>query len=618
METPPSPPAGPPRQPDERRDALELAAASVLVGLAAWAIDRALFHFGHFSWRLAPDLLMQALFVLALSAFFASRARILLVQLVLDVFLFSLNSIKVQLMQIPVIPTDYLLLREGAHIIGADPRQKFFWIIGAGLIAATACIAFMVGSFRRPGVKRLARAVPAALFCAVVAFLYGPYCDAVDRFVTIPWPAQTEREESFGVYFSFSIELARLFSNTNGIASLKEVARAEARLLSGQPRAADRPGRRAAPPKRNIYFFLTESFWDPVPPGADQPSPSLLAPEFNALWSSAGRQHMLSPTFGGGTADVEFEALCGMPSAIVFEGIVFQNALRRPLPCLPRILAQNGYRTFAFHSNSGGFYNRDVAYHLLGFDRFYDREALDSSEKIAGQFISDRSLIEQAVRTARRQAAGRPFLAYVMTIAGHWPYRWDDKLYPRTLDVSWPGDETRRQEAERHFNINYYTSGLLADWARRIRKEDPDAIVVITGDHQPGLAFQSPVPDEAPLRASGAMGPRYFKTPLLVLDRGRAKPARPEESAYEVPDDILDRLGLPDQARYHMPLFRRSGRGGVRPTVNGTILLNRGEDFKDCTPPASDPACYWTWGWLRDADVVATDLTLGPQHLLNP
>jgi len=52
-----------------------------------------------------------------------------------------------------------------------------------------------------------------------------------------------------------------------------------------------------------------------------------LDPRFRALWQAAGNPHILSPVYGGYTANAEFEALCGFP--VIADAVFFESRLRR-------------------------------------------------------------------------------------------------------------------------------------------------------------------------------------------------------------------------------------------------------------------------------------------------
>ena len=73
-------------------------------------------------------------------------------------------------------------------------------------------------------------------------------------------------------------------------------------------------------PGRNVHLIVLESFWDPMALSKAGFSADPLDPAFRRLWAETGNSQVLSPVFGGYTANAEFETLCGFP---VTEDAVF-------------------------------------------------------------------------------------------------------------------------------------------------------------------------------------------------------------------------------------------------------------------------------------------------------
>ncbi len=139
-----------------------------------------------------------------------------------------------------------------------------------------------------------------------------------------------------------------------------------------------------------------------------------------ALWREAGFSRALSPAFGGQTANAEFEVLCGFP---VDDTVVrFESGLDNPVPCLPHILREAGYRTVASHPNKPDFWNRENAYARLGFETFWSRDDFDLSDR-NGRILSDRALHAQVDGKVKASTDTRPVFDYIVTFDGHWPYR---------------------------------------------------------------------------------------------------------------------------------------------------------------------------------------------------
>ena len=158
-------------------------------------------------------------------------------------------------------------------------------------------------------------------------------------------------------------------------------------------------GETAAPvptgsPPRNVHMIVLESFWDAALLTGSGLSMDPLDPRFRELWRQAGNSHVLSPIFGGYTANAEFESLCGFP--VTENHVFFESGLRNQAPCLPQILEEAGYRSIASHPNVAGFWNRVNAYRRIGFRTYWsDRDFV--LDDLNGEFLSDSSLYRQTM-----------------------------------------------------------------------------------------------------------------------------------------------------------------------------------------------------------------------------
>ena len=101
----------------------------------------------------------------------------------------------------------------------------------------------------------------------------------------------------------------------------------------------------------NIIFVMNESFWDVAELEEygvefDQE----VTPNLHRLMESAAYGKAYSPSFGGGTCDVEFEALTGYSMEFLPGGCKpFQQHVTRPMFSIASYLKEQGYATQAIH-----------------------------------------------------------------------------------------------------------------------------------------------------------------------------------------------------------------------------------------------------------------------------
>ena len=208
-------------------------------------------------------------------------------------------------------------------------------------------------------------------------------------------------------------ETARFFRDAEHVPDLKKVKASADFLLDKAI-----PGERSAPVLRNVHFILLESFWDPLELKATRFDRDPLDSRFRELWRDTGHSEIMSPVFGGYTANAEFESLCGFP--VVYDDVKFERRMVNDAPCLPAILKGYGYDTVASHPNVASFWNRINAYRRIGFDTYWSIDDFHLDDMNLG-FLSDASLYRQVIdKLGKREHADKPVFDYIVTYFGHW------------------------------------------------------------------------------------------------------------------------------------------------------------------------------------------------------
>jgi phosphoglycerol transferase MdoB-like AlkP superfamily enzyme len=264
--------------------------------------------------------------------------------------------------------------------------------------------------------------------------------------------------------------------------------------LALQPILAD-PNRdsglieRSLETKRNVHILVLESLLDPTRFSAvDFRSPAE-PPGFEALRKSM--RVVTAPVFGGGTAQAEFEVLCGAPALELYSPAEFSIMSGAPTPCLPNLLAGAGYRTIATQPYKPDSFNSEKAYKSLGFQEIHfpsvyaGRRSTYLQYDIPDSYIFDGDLLEQNLAYVKKQiAGGQPILNYVLGIYGHLPHEIDASRHPDAVEVEGLDPDSQVYRAIQQF---YYRAGALADYMRALRQIDPDGLILVTSDHLPPL-----------------------------------------------------------------------------------------------------------------------------------
>lgn len=159
------------------------------------------------------------------------------------------------------------------------------------------------------------------------------------------------------------------------------------------------------------------------------------------------------------------------------EGPTFCLFPRAPLPSLPRILGNRGYRTLALHPHPGTVWNCVPALDALGFERNLDSAAFDCREAW-GFGLTDASFLAQAAPLLAAQK--QPFYAFLATQSSHMPF--DPPEYVRELHLG----DLDREVMGGYLQAVHYADKHLGHFLEDLRRRGllDHTLVAVTGDHQ--------------------------------------------------------------------------------------------------------------------------------------
>lgn len=546
--------------------------------------------------RVPADL--SALLLLSLLLFALSRrtSLFLILQGLVVATLYVGSAAKNAITGRPLMPEDIYSLDAFIRLMG-----PLGWLV-AGLPCLLILTLFF-GNLKFQGrLRRAVLATATGLFLSAGAGSIG-LVDWMDHFWgDKPW----DQRENF-VWRGGTIHMLQEVVRVVALATPAPKADAVKAAIERRLAAADLAPK--AGHRRNLHVVLEESFWDPSPLHATGLAQSPLDPRFVALWDQAGRSTAMSPAFGGQTANAEFEVLCGFPLA---QGAVrFEQPMNDDLPCLPRVLAENGYRTVASHPNTPGFWNRQASYDRLGFETFWSIGDFVQDD-MTSIFLSDASLHRQVAEKLKTSGDPRPVFDYTVTYYGHWMYDVDEK---RPLIE---GSASHVDEVNRYVSVVHWKSREMMDAIERWRREDPDAVIVVFGDHLPLLGqnlagyAESGFLGGADDHVAPAAQAKSTQTPLIVIDGENGPLQLGSLPMYRLPSLLLDLVGAEHKAI--VDLAAPPAGLALRPLPGHVVGLNpAGEPFL-CQGEDRNPPCDAVATWQADVEILSHDVFAGSGH----
>ena len=435
-----------------------------------------------FSWTVHafPELLLNTLVVLGvlfLITAITGRVR-LSFWIVSTLFLIMglVSGVKLSILGVPFLPWDLLLTSETKDMVQYVSGLLNFTVI-SGIIAFIAISIVLL--YKLPRFPFLFRWKHRLVMGFVSLLLLGSiYTDGSLSLKTwtkvqnLAWD-QTENVRTNGFLLSTMMNLKFLFmSQPDGYDAdtIRNVA-------SQVTPAVAEPG----DVKPNIIVVLSESFWDATQIKDISFSRDPL-PFYHELTSKYTSGTMLSPQYGGGTANVEFEVLTGNSMRFLPQGsIAYNQYINKDIDSLAGILSRQGYKATAINPFHSWFYNSKKVYEKFGFSRFISQEFMKADYE--GPYLADREVARQ-IFDATARTDGPDFI-FANTMENHYHY-YPGKFKENTIEVSGVTGESKGL-------LETYAQGLLGadDMLKRMvthyENIDEPTIIVFFGDHLPSL-----------------------------------------------------------------------------------------------------------------------------------
>jgi phosphoglycerol transferase MdoB-like AlkP superfamily enzyme len=236
--------------------------------------------------------------------------------------------------------------------------------------------------------------------------------------------------------------------------------------------------------KPNIIFLMNETFWDPTKLELEYSEDPM--PNIRKYMEENTSGYALSPSFGGQTANVEYEALTGFSMSTLQAGAMpYQQFIdsKASVPSVASVLKEKDYHTVALHPYNKAFYKRSRVYKAFGFDRFISIDEM-RNKVVSGSYISDESVTDEIVMLL--EESDQPLFVHAVTMQNHFPYR-TERYEENTVKVSGLDEEELTREVE------IFSEGIKqADAATKklidyLSTFEEPTVVVFWGDHLPIL-----------------------------------------------------------------------------------------------------------------------------------
>ena len=254
---------------------------------------------------------------------------------------------------------------------------------------------------------------------------------------------------------------------------------------------------------------------------------------------------------GGGSADAELSSLTGLLPLQTHLGL--STADYAKLSPLPRVLSQKGYHSAVMHANIGYFFNRNITFPQLGFQKTFFSDSYKG--EASGWNSKDTSFFKQSATMISK--LDHPFFVYMITMQSHGPFKNNENKF--RLGPEWSGSDRERDYLQTMHEVDMALSVFFKEL--EVRNLLEKTIFIIFSDHQSGVATYSELRKES--------------IPLLIYNPSLSPySSRKLGSHIDISPTVLDLLGIEGNFLYLGDSLFTSGPGSV--LFNDLTLVERG------------------------------------------
>lgn len=310
----------------------------------------------------------------------------------------------------------------------------------------------------------------------------------------------------------------------------------------------------------NIIVIMSESFWDIDNIGGSVRLSENPIEKYKKIAGEGISGEIAVNVYGGGTAATELEFLTGLNIQAMAGDGNYKALYSNENESFVSYMHELGYYTMAFHPYYGNFWDRDLGYAGMGFDRFYDVSDFKYREYYRG-YISDNSLSDEIIyryEEQKKSEADRPVFCFAVSVQNHVRIlsgadagandSYEEKIHVEFTDVQLGTD--KEKEIVQYINGISETTASLEKLINYYKECCDDTVIVFFGDHAPDFAKDIYASDDE----------KYlYRTPYMIWANFdfEKKDYGDFNSSY-LSSVLMDCFNLPHTNQYYMNTYLRN------------------------------------------------------------
>ncbi|MET1140534.1 LTA synthase family protein [Enterococcus hirae] len=398
------------------------------------------------------------------------------------------NYLKMTYRQEPIYPDDLKMIKEFGLLKDMTGTTSFYLLAGMILLVVAGGCWAIYRSFKKDKKFQAIRVI--TLFTTIFALIYISHFNNPNNLLrkaynkTALWIPYSQKMNYYntgfigGFLYNLKIdpmEKPKGYSEEK----IKEIT-------SHYQKLADEKNKTASEEQPNIIYVMSESFSDPSRLNGVEITGDPLA-DYYAVTDQTYSGQMLSQNYGGGTANIEFEALTGFSMGLFNAQLTTPYTMLVPkmnqLPSIVSTLKDQNYHTTAIHPYNTSMYKRKDVYEVLGFDEFISENTMTYTDTIEDNpYISDASAYQEVMDLLKEDDT--PQFIHLVTMQTHMPY---DGKYQQLEYTAKTEDNSGISSLENYLQDISYSSQSLKAFTEELKKLSRRTLVVFWGDHLPGI-----------------------------------------------------------------------------------------------------------------------------------
>ena len=398
------------------------------------------------------------------------------------------NYLKMTYRQEPIYPDDLKMIKEFGLLKDMTGTISFYLLAGMILLVVAGGCWAIYRSFKKDKKFQAIRVI--TLFTTIFALIYISHFNNPNNLLrkaynkTALWIPYSQKMNYYntgfigGFLYNLKIdpmEKPKGYSEEK----IKEIT-------SHYQKLADEKNKTASEEQPNIIYVMSESFSDPSRLNGVEITGDPLA-DYYAVADKTYSGQMLSQNYGGGTANIEFEALTGFSMGLFNAQLTTPYTMLVPkmnqLPSIVSTLKDQNYHTTAIHPYNTSMYKRKDVYEVLGFDEFISENTMTYTDTIEDNpYISDASAYQEVMDLLKEDDT--PQFIHLVTMQTHMPY---DGKYQQLEYTAKTEDNSGISSLENYLQDISYSSQSLKAFTEELKKLSRRTLVVFWGDHLPGI-----------------------------------------------------------------------------------------------------------------------------------